>query len=250
MLSAPFSILACPFAFPRHSSHSCFRPFPLYFHSPPFSHSRPLSPFPPYSHSREGGNLPVSEAGRATLAPPRFVICAGGARIGRFPPSREWGVRLIFVVRTLFYSRLPFCIPPTFFPFLLSPIPPLFPFPPYSHSPPFPIPAHFPHSREGGNLPVAEAGRATLAPPRFLICADGARIGRFPPSREWGVCLIFVVRTLFYSRLPFCIPSDILPIPAFAHSPSISIPPLFPFPPFSHSRPLSPFPRRRESPCG
>ena len=59
-------------------------PFPPTFSIPP------LFPFPPFSHSCESGNLPVFEAGRATHAPHRFVICADGAGIGRFPLSREW----------------------------------------------------------------------------------------------------------------------------------------------------------------
>ena len=118
-------------------------------------------------HSRESGNLPVSEAGRATLAPHRFVICADGAGIGRFPLSREWGI--------LFLLSAPFSIPAR--PFTFSP---LFPFH-YSHSP------HSPHSRESGNLPVVEAGRATRATLRFVICADGAGIGKFPTAREGGI---------------------------------------------------------------
>ena len=135
------------------------------------------------------------------FAPPRFVICADGAGIGRFPPAREWGI--------LFLLSAPFSILACPFAFPRHSSHSCFrPFPPYSHS------------REGGNLPVAEAGRATLAPLRFVICADGAGIGRFPPAREWRVCLIV------------CCPHPIS-IP-----PTPTIPPLFPFP------------RRRESPCG
>ena len=44
-----------------------------------------------------------------------------------------------------------------------------------------------PHSREGGNLPVVEAGRATRATLRFVICDDGAGIGKFPTAREGGI---------------------------------------------------------------
>ena len=44
-----------------------------------------------------------------------------------------------------------------------------------------------PHSRESGNLPGVEAGRATRATLRFVICADGAGIGKFPTARERGI---------------------------------------------------------------
>ena len=55
----------------------------------------------------------------------------------------------------------------------------------------------------------AEAGRATLAPLRVVICADGAGIGRFPLSREWkgGAGM----EGFFYSALVFVTPHSTLP---------------------------------------
>ena len=104
-------------------------------------------------------------------------VGAGVARpasgIGRFPLSREWGVRLIFIVRTLFYSRVPFYILPTLFPFLLSPasphilIPPIFLLPPY-----FLIPPHLPIPAKAGISLSTGAGRATLALHRFLLLSE------------------------------------------------------------------------------
>ena len=53
----------------------------------------------------------LAEAGRATLAPLRVVICAGGAGIGRFPLSREWkggaGMEGFFIPRLFLRRRTP-----------------------------------------------------------------------------------------------------------------------------------------------
>ena len=230
-----------------------------------------------------------AEAGRATLAPLRFVICAGGAGIGRFPLSREWKVfllsRLFFTPRTL-TSSIPakagiscllrgnagglFCADGAsgdsrfrgngedFF------IPRLF-FTPRTLTSSIP-------AKAGISL-FAEAGRATLAPLRFVICADGAGIGRFPLSREWEG--FFIPRLFFTPRtLTSSIPAK-AGISLFAEAGRATLAPLwfvicaggagigrFPlsrewkgegffystlifYPPHS---PL-PFPRKRESPC-
>ena len=122
-----------------------------------------------------------AEAGRATLAPLRFVICAGGAGIGRFPLSREWkggagmGRVLIWEIpdfrgngEGFWFGGLGMAADSSLAHFHFIP----------ALSPP-PIPA------KAGISLLAEAGRATLAPLCFVICADGAGIGRFPLSREW-----------------------------------------------------------------
>ena len=188
-----------------------------------------------------------AEAGRATLAPLCFVICAEGAGIGRFPLSREWGG--FFGLGAWGWRRTLHWRTSILFP----------------HS-------HLFHSRESGNLPVcwggagnaraalvcnlrrwrwnreipafagmgriflfhayflsaaltssipakagisllAEAGRATLAPLRFVICAGGAGIGRFPLSREW--------KGFFYSTLIFYPPHSPLPFPRKRESPCL-----------------------------
>ena len=79
-----------------------------------------------------------------------------------------------------------------------------------------------PHSRESGNLPVSEAGRATLAPHRFVICADGAGIGKFPLSREWGI--------LFLLSAPFSIPARPFTFSPLFPVPTTPIPPTLPIP--------------------
>ena len=60
-----------------------------------------------------------------------------------------------------------------------------------------PIPA------KAGISLCAEAGRATPAPHRFVICANGAGIGRFPLSREWrgaGTGMFFCLPPLFCKK--------------------------------------------------
>ena len=125
------------------------------------------------------------------------------------------------------------------------------------HSPHIPIPAKAGISRLTG------AGRATPAPHRFVICADGAGIGRFPLSREWGVRLIllstpFSIPAFTHSPHPHSLPHlhspPTSPFPPHPHSSHIPIPPtssfphIFISPPTSLFPPISPFPRKRESP--
>ena len=103
-------------------------------------------------------------------------VGAGVARpdsgIGRFPLSREWGVRLIFYCPHPFlFSRALLHSPDAF------PIPAFARLPPYSHSSHIPTPSIFPHSppsshsRESGNLPVhwGRASNARTAPLLLVV---------------------------------------------------------------------------------
>ena len=106
---------------------------------------------------------------------------------------------------------------------------------PFSHSPPiFPFPPSFPFPRKRESPDPWCGHRPHGIRCRPCVARPAPATGRFPLSREWGVCLILL--------------SAPLSIPAFAHSSHIPIPS-----PFFHSRPLShsstsPFPPHLHSP--
>ena len=182
MLSTPFSIPA--FAHSSHISIPSRISIPPNISIPPYLHFLPYLHSPPYPHSRESGNLPINWCG------------AGNARAASLCNLRRWrgnreipafagmGSSFNFVVHPLFYSRFrPFPPHPHS---SHIPIPPTSPFPHIFISSHISIPPHIPIPAKAGISRLTGAGRATLAPHRFVICADGAGIGRFPLSREWN----------------------------------------------------------------